>query len=310
MFVVLTHYFWTEQQWLQLLFPFWIDMAVPVFMILSGFVFAKSFQKSAIHTFRQGYQIHTVITRIIRFTVPYVVIFVVEQIWLTAFQNQSFSIRIVAKSFISGGYGPGSYYYPVLIQLVFLFPIIYILIEKYDYKGLLLCIAFNLLFEIVKTPLFIHEELYRLLVFRYITVIAFGCYFAIGKKKFNIAMNIVLTAIGVVYIIIYKYIAVSPIIMIYWTGTSMIASMLVVPLSNKFIQKEKLRFKPIELLGKASYDIFLVQMAYYGLFAKYLYSIIHNSFLQMVISLVICVGLGIAFYYFETPLTKVVSKLL
>ena len=115
MFVVLTHYFWTEQQWLQLLFPFWIDMAVPVFMILSGFVFAKSFQKSAIHTFRQGYQIHTVIKRIIRFTVPYVVIIFIEQIWLIAFQNQSFSIRAVAKSFIPGGYGPGSYYYPVLI---------------------------------------------------------------------------------------------------------------------------------------------------------------------------------------------------
>lgn len=170
-------------------------MAVPVFMILPGFVFAKSFQKSAIHTFRQGYQIHTVIKRIIRFTVPYVVIFFIEQIWLIAFQNQSFSIRAVAKSFIPGGYGPGSYYYPVLIKLVFLFPIIFILIENYDYKGLLFCIAFNLLFEIIKAPLFIHEELYRLLVFRYITVIAFGCYFAIGEKKFNIAMNIVLTAI-------------------------------------------------------------------------------------------------------------------
>ena len=72
-FVVLTHYAWTEQQRLQLLFPFWIDMAVPVFMILSGFVFAKSFQKSAIRTFRQGYQIHTVIKRIIHnsLNIPY-----------------------------------------------------------------------------------------------------------------------------------------------------------------------------------------------------------------------------------------------
>ena len=112
------------------------------------------------------------------------------------------------------------------------------------------------------------------------------------------------------YIIIYKYIAVSPIIMIYWTGTSMIASMLVIPLSNKLIQIDKLRFKPIELLGKASYDIFLVQMAYYGLFANHLYSIIHNSLLQIVVSITICLGLGMAFYFIETPLTKVVSKLL
>lgn len=132
------------------------------------------------------------------------------------------------------------------------------MIEKFDYKGLLVCVAFNLLFEIIKTPLFIHEELYRLLIFRYVTVIAFGCYFAIGKKKLNLATNIILTSVGIVYIIVYKYIAVTPLIMFFWTGTSMIACMLVVPISDKLIHFDKLKFKPFEILGKASYNIFLV----------------------------------------------------
>lgn len=308
-FVVLTHYAWTELQRLQLFFPFWIDMAVPVFMILSGFVFAKSFQKNGIHTLRQGYQIKTIIKRIIRFTVPYLMIFVVEQICITVVQHQSFSIWAAARALITGGYGPGSYYYPVLIQFIFIIPIVYLLIEKFDYKGLLGCIAFNLLFEIMKAPLLIHEELYRLLIFRYVTVIAFGCYFAIGKKKLNLATNFILTAVGIVYIIVYKYIAVTPIIMVYWTGTSMIACMLVVPISDKLIHFDKLKFKPIELLGKASYNIFLVQMAYYGLFANYVYSVIHNSFMQIIASLIICVVLGIAFYYLETSLTKKLLRL-
>lgn len=284
-------------------------MAVPVFMIISGFVFAKSFQKNGIHTLRQGYQIKTIIKRIIRFTVPYLMIFVVEQICITVVQHQSFSIWAAARALIIGGYGPGSYYYPVLIQFVFLFPIIYLLIYKFDYKGLLGCIAFNFLFELIKSPLLINESLYRLLIFRYVTVIAFGCFFAIGKKKMNRVISLALSAIGIIYIIVYRYIAVTPIIMIYWTGTSMIACFYIIPVSNILIQFDKLAFRPIELLGKASYNIFLTQMVYYGLFANYLYSMIHSSILQLIVSLILCVGLGVGFYYLESHLTKRILKL-
>ena len=45
LFVIITHYQWTNEQRLMLLFPFWIDMAVPLFMIFSGYLSALSFYK-------------------------------------------------------------------------------------------------------------------------------------------------------------------------------------------------------------------------------------------------------------------------
>ena len=49
-FVIFTHASWTDEQRVKLLFPFWIDMAVPFFMLVSGYVYTKSFQKNGIET--------------------------------------------------------------------------------------------------------------------------------------------------------------------------------------------------------------------------------------------------------------------
>ena len=65
----------------------------------------------------------------------------------------------------------------------------------------------------------------------------------------NRVISIALTAIGMNFIIVYRYIAVAPIIMIYWTGTSMIACFYVIPVSNILIQFDKLAFRPIRTVG-------------------------------------------------------------
>lgn len=39
---IFTHYDWSDKQRILLLFPFWIDMAVPVFMVITGYVSALS----------------------------------------------------------------------------------------------------------------------------------------------------------------------------------------------------------------------------------------------------------------------------
>lgn len=42
LFIIITHYNWTDQQRLAYGFPFWIDMAVPIFMVITGYVSALS----------------------------------------------------------------------------------------------------------------------------------------------------------------------------------------------------------------------------------------------------------------------------
>lgn len=297
-------------QRLTMLFPFWVDMAVPVFMIISGYLYSLSYQKSGYSNLKQCYSIKASIKRLIRFTIPFFIIFLIEHIIFRFLFNQPSNVANVIKSFITGGTGPGSYYYPLLIQFVFIMPLIFFVIKKYDIKGLLVCVAANFLFEVIKSNLYISEGVYRLLVFRYITVIAFGCYFAIAKTKLGIGIGCTMMIIGIVYIIVTQYLAFPPVIMKYWTGTSMLASIYIIPIASMLLKCEKLRFSPIELIGKASYNIFLVQMAYYGIFADWLYAVIENKFLQFVISLLICVLLGVVFYLVETPLTKRILKIL
>ena len=40
--VILNHFEWEKEQALHLLFPFWMNPAVPIFMIISGFLFGVS----------------------------------------------------------------------------------------------------------------------------------------------------------------------------------------------------------------------------------------------------------------------------
>lgn len=67
-FVVITHYYWTEKQRLYGLFPYIIDMAVPVFMIISGYVFSDSYIKKGITCFENAYDISIISKRVIRYT--------------------------------------------------------------------------------------------------------------------------------------------------------------------------------------------------------------------------------------------------
>lgn len=304
LFVIITHYSWNINQRLSMLFPFWIDMAVPMFMIISGYLFALSYQKKGCVTVIKCFRINEILKRVIRFTVPYLMMTLIEQLSLLLYFDKPIRIKDIVRTVASGGVGPGSYYYPILLQFIIIMPLIYFLIYKFDYKGLLGCVSANLFFEIVKSGLFISEGAYRLLIFRYITVIAFGCYFAIGKNKLKTGMRLSMLFIGIIYIIVFQYLAYTPFFMKYWTGTSMFACMYIVPIVSQLIKCEKLKFFPVELLGRASYNIFLVQMAYYGIFANWVYSKIDSVVLQFIISIIICVLLGVGFYFLETPLTK------
>ena len=92
------------------------------------------------------------------------------------FLKKEMVIADVLKNYLCGGWGPGSYYYPLMIQFVFVFPIIYFVIKENSRRGLVICLVVNILYEILKWAYEMNIECYRLLLFRYIFIIAFGCY--------------------------------------------------------------------------------------------------------------------------------------
>ena len=77
-FVIFTHASWTDEQRVKLLFPFWIDMAVPFFMLVSGYVYTKSFQKNGIETLDSAYNKKYLLKNLIRYTIPYFIAFMID----------------------------------------------------------------------------------------------------------------------------------------------------------------------------------------------------------------------------------------
>ena len=77
-FVVITHFDFKGNE-LRMFFPFWIDMAVPIFMIVSGYVYACSFTKKNIENLSEAYKLKNIVNKIIRYSIPFLIAFIVGE---------------------------------------------------------------------------------------------------------------------------------------------------------------------------------------------------------------------------------------
>ncbi len=83
--ILITHFHWTDQQRLNLLFPFWIDMAVPVFMVISGHVNACSSRRDGISSLQEAYALERIRKKLLRYLVPFGYAYLVESILISIF---------------------------------------------------------------------------------------------------------------------------------------------------------------------------------------------------------------------------------
>lgn len=302
-FVIINHYDWNKEQWNQLLFPFWVVMAVPIFMIISGYVGALSFDRKGFESLSDCYQLKEIISKCLRFTIPFLIMYLFE-LYFDVINGASVKGLIVM--FFTGGNGPGGYYFPVMIQFVFLFPIIYIFIKREGFAGLLFFFILNAIFEILQKFYGLNEECYRLIILRYLFVIAFGCYLYLRKnEKIKIQYHIISFCVGIGFILLFIYSSYKPQIITYWTGTSFLCCLYVAPIVN-YLFRINLYKKifPLEILGRASFNIFLIQKLYFFSIETIIQKFISNVVLLNVANIMICCIFGVLFYLVETPLTN------
>ena len=307
-FVIITHDTISEETRLKLLFNFWIDMAVPLFMIISGYVYALSFERNGIAQIQQAYTLNFIMPKFIRYTIPFLLAFAIEilgEIAVAFLAIRPFSLKHIVALLFQGGNGPGSYYYPILLQFLLYYPVLYFIIKRYAFKGLILCFAINAGYEFFQRVWGCNETFYRMLLFRYTLVIAFGSYLGQCKgEKLALGWKIASFAAGTAFIIAYRYFAFPPRIIIYWTKTSFLACLYLLPIAAFLICSVHLRFKPLELIGKASFNIFLVQMVYYAYAAGFAAKFFSSHIVHLCFHIGICISAGLIFYAIEQPLTK------
>jgi hypothetical protein len=119
--------------------------------------------------------------KIIRYTIPFVMAYAIEIIVSVIFHKMT--IYGMVANFIRGGVGPGSYYYPIMMQFIFVFPFIYCIVKKCDFFGIIVCFFINGMFEVIQRSYGMAAANYRLLVFRYIFLMSVGCYLYLGGGK-------------------------------------------------------------------------------------------------------------------------------
>lgn len=294
--VIVTHYDWADKT--SPFFTMLINMAVPVFMIVSGYNFAMSNRKKAEGKLGKMYGWSVIKPKLVRFLVPFFTICLIEIGLLIIEEREIDPLRI----FLLGAYGPGSYYVPVMLQLLVIFPIIYILVDKNAMLGITLAGIANLLFEIAVKVFEMDKYYYRLSVGRYILLIAFGCYLYLHPehrvKRYQMwAMFLA----GLSYIVaVFKFDR-ELILFGYWKTTAMPVAFYIFPIVILLFRKFYHSTIPgvfgrlLTLIGKASYHIFLVQMVYYHfeLGGKIMQA---AWYIAVPFNVLVAVPVGLAFY--------------
>lgn len=306
--VIITHFQWTASERLYLLFPFWVDPAVPIFIMISAYVYSASYYRKNMATLAECYNYRYVVDKIIRYTIPLIVAYIVEiAYWVINKSNIRFGNLV--NIFLAGGVGSGSYYYPFMIQFIFVFPIIYCIVKRYDFFGVIICFFINLGYEVIKKSYGIPVGVYRILLFRYIFLMAFGCYMYVGKSRPKKWMAVSSMIMGALWLIALHYLKYKPRVLYFWGGVSLLAALWIIPyvwFLLKTPKLQKIKCKPIEFCGKASYNIFLTQMVFYYTLSDAVYKHITNRVLQLLICLSVNVIIGLVFYLVENKVTKLV----
>lgn len=86
-FVIITHFSWSDKERLYPVFPYLIDMAVPIFMVISGYLWASSLMLKTT-TFTDAYKMDYIMPRLRRYLFPFTVAFIVEIVPYYIFVNK------------------------------------------------------------------------------------------------------------------------------------------------------------------------------------------------------------------------------
>lgn len=314
-FVVITHNNVPDPTRKILFFPFWISMAVPLFILISGINFSNSIEHRGIRTLKGWYGIGNLFSRLTRFMLPFTLVYVFEVFWRITRKGVKYSVWSFIKDFLEGGYGSGSYYVCIMLQLIVIFPICYFIIKENYKLGIPLLISLHLLFEFAVHYYPVDQSYYRLSIFRYLAFIALGIFIYLRRKENKPISNtflIISFLYGFSYLLSAGYLHYKVTLFTYWVTTALPSAFYVFPLVYLIIgikgkKDQSEAGKYLALIGKASYHIFLTQMLYYYLQLDEKF----NYPLTIMISILICTNVGILFYLIDTKwMTGNINKLL
>lgn len=180
-------------------FALWGRPAVPLFLLIQVF-----------HTYKKGlnevsFSPSKIWNRIFK---PFAIteIIIISLIIIAKVMKDDLNIIQILKDLVHyGGYGPGSYYPYIYIQMAFLLPCFTSVLKKWSItKSIMFFIILSQGYELACCLIGIPEWIYRLLVFRYIFIIPIGYILATKGLIIN-KTTITLSIISAAFLLFFRY---------------------------------------------------------------------------------------------------------
>ena len=309
-FVLITHCNFSLVQRENIVFWFFIEMAVPIFLIVTGYNLSTSASNKKITSWKELYTKNYFFHYLPKILIPYCIYFVFFIILSIFVFHQSFSFFDVIKLFVCGGNGPGSYYVPLLVQIYIIFFFFYNYFFKrknYLLESFCFLVLIQLIYEILAQKYSFDPSFYRLFCGRQLIFINGGIAFFFSKKKYH--LNHILFLIGLFLVGIF-YIFNSHHFPVYifksWLTTSMPVFLYLFPvfILGFFVFKNlKDSFVPsvIRDISNSTYYIFLFQCLYYHFFSTSMQPV---TFPLFFFNVLFCLSVGILWCYIDKKCHK------
>lgn len=147
-------------------------------MILSGYTFSISYNRW--EKLQDMYKLKVFCPKVIHFLFP-AIITIIIYIIISSAAGKSINMFDI---WVMGIYGQGSYYCHLMIELIIIFPILFLVMRKNLYVGLILAGIGNVVFEIIVKYSSMGHLIYFRIIFRYLLAVAAGIliYFVRNRK--------------------------------------------------------------------------------------------------------------------------------
>lgn len=275
--------------------PFYIWQAVPLFMMVNGINNSTSYLRNKRYKLGQLYDQNYVLTKLKKLLIPYIIVFFIELVLIVITKQES-NIKEVGFRFLTGGWGPGGYFVPIILQSVLITPLIFLIIKKFKRNGLIFMFILSLVLEYLCMYFKLDNEIYRVLIIRYIFAIALGSWMTMNRV--HEGKLILLAFISGIYIFLVNYKGL--ILLTEYTWESQHApsyfwtmAMIVAFIKNESVGEDTYIGKTAIKISQASYHIFFAQMVYFVTLFPRLPKV--NLSLQVFFSLIICVIAGVLY---------------
>jgi len=289
---------------LRIFAPFHIWHAVPIFMVVAGINSSLLLLDKDYEAFKE-YSLEKIKKKFIRIVIPFIIILACELLLIYFFKGPM--EESIFYFIISGGYGAGSYFVPIFIQHILIFPLVLIFLRKTPisyFNKIVFLFLVSILLEKICMIAGISEEVYRLLYVRYFFASVLGAVLVICKPKFfHLILFSCISFLYIFYTSYYEYEL--PIIYPAWIfqhAPAYFWTLMIILLLWFLYPKLSLLSNSLMKIGKYSYHIFLVQMVYFWCFDHFVKNAviefinINYYFIYTVINCIFCIIGGICFF--------------